>query len=371
MTTNLLDPSVLVEEETLRDYKAERFFPVRIDQAFNDRYRVISKLGYGSASTVWLCRDLLETNKYVALKVYVNSSKEHRELPVYEHIQALSSDHNGRHRIRRLLDSFEIQGPHGRHICLVHEPLGISFDELRGFTADRVFDEDLIRQTFRPILEGFDFLHREAKVIHTDFQPNNVLIGIQDNSVLDEFAEMATTNPAPRKELSNRIIYVSQPMPLTKGLPSLSDFSEARFGTFTQRGLIMPNVYRAPEVILDMEWSYAVDIWSFAMTLFSAKGGDGQYSESHHLAQMVAILGNPPPDFLAGSKKSAEYWDQDGISLDSCEQRLSGVDRKKFLTFMRKMLHWKPEDRSGWQDIFFDEWMVADLIESGEIVRDD
>lgn len=92
-------------------------------------------------------------------------------------------------------------------------------------------------------------------------------MGIQDNSVLDEFAKMANENPAQRKELSNRIIYVSQPMPLTKGLPSLSDFSEARFGTFTQSGLIMPNVYRAPEVILDMEWSYPVDIWSFAMTV--------------------------------------------------------------------------------------------------------
>lgn len=101
----------------------------------------------------------------------------------------------------------------------------------------------------------------------SDFQPNNVLMGIQDNSVLDEFAKMANENPAQRKELSNRIIYVSQPMPLTKGLPSLSDFSEARFGTFTQSGLIMPNVYRAPEVILDMEWSYPVDIWSFAMTV--------------------------------------------------------------------------------------------------------
>lgn len=29
---------------------------------------------------------------------------------------------------------------------------------------------------------------------------------------------------------------------------------------------------------------------------------------------MVAILGNPPLDFLAASKKSAEYWDQDGKS---------------------------------------------------------
>lgn len=116
---------------------------------------------------MWLCRDLLATNKYAALKVYVNSSKKHRELAIYEHIKALSSNHDGRHRIRSLLDSFEVQGPHGRHICLVHEPLGISFEEMRDIPTDRILDEDLIRQLFRPILQGFEFLHEEAKVIHT------------------------------------------------------------------------------------------------------------------------------------------------------------------------------------------------------------
>ncbi|KAH0284078.1 kinase-like protein [Aureobasidium namibiae CBS 147.97] len=385
-----LDPLTPIEEETLLGYKAERFLPIRTGQVFNDRYETIGKLGYGSASTVWFCRDLLTTNKYAALKVYVHSSKKHRELAIYEHIKALSSDHHGRHRIRSLLDSFEIQGPHGRHICLVHEPLGISFEELRDLTADRVFDEDLIRQTFRPILQGFEFLHEEAQVIHTDFQPNNVLVGIHDGSVLDQFAAMANKNPPPKKELPDRIIYASQPMPLTKGLPFLTDFSEARFGSSMHTGIIMPNVYRAPEVILGMEWSYPVDIWSFAMTLwdlfqperlFTAKSCDGQYSESHHLAQMVAVLGNPPPEFLAASKQSSKYWDQSGnwihevaipaISLESCERRLSDENKKNFLTFIRKMLRWKPEDRSGWHDIFFDEWLLADLIESGEIVRDD
>lgn len=103
-----------------------------------------------------------------------------------------------------------------------------------------------------------------------DFQPNNVLLGIHDSSVLDKFAAMATTNPPPSKELPDRIIYISQPMPLTKGLPFLTDFSEARFGSSMHTGLIMPNVYRAPEVILGMEWSYPVDIWSFAMTVSPA-----------------------------------------------------------------------------------------------------
>lgn len=36
----------------------------------------------------------------------------------------------------------------------------------------------------------------------------------------------------------------------------------ARFGRETFAGDIMPDVYRAPEVILGMEWSSKVDLWS-------------------------------------------------------------------------------------------------------------
>jgi serine/threonine-protein kinase SRPK3 len=159
-TPDRLDPSIHIEEETLGDYKPERFLPVKIGQVFKDRYQTIGKLGYGSASTVWFCRDLLESNKYAALKAYVNSSKKHRELEIYQHIRGLSSDHAGRCLIRELLDSFEISGPHGRHVCLVHEPLGVTLDEVRDFRKNRVFDEDLVRQTVRPILIGLEFLHK-------------------------------------------------------------------------------------------------------------------------------------------------------------------------------------------------------------------
>lgn len=34
------------------------------------------------------------------------------------------------------------------------------------------------------------------------------------------------------------------------------------------------------------------------------------------------------------------------------------------------MLQWKPEDRNDWDDVFFLERLVADLIESGHIGRD-
>lgn len=47
------------EEERLVGYKAEKFYPVRLGEVFESRYQVVAKLGFGTASTVWLCRDLL------------------------------------------------------------------------------------------------------------------------------------------------------------------------------------------------------------------------------------------------------------------------------------------------------------------------
>jgi serine/threonine protein kinase len=51
-------------------------------------------------------------------------------------------------------------------------------------------------------------------------------------------------------------------MPNSAGLPVLSDFGEARIDKGSNRGDIMPGIYRAPEVILDMEWDCKVDVWS-------------------------------------------------------------------------------------------------------------
>ncbi|KAK4570385.1 hypothetical protein LTR86_002465 [Recurvomyces mirabilis] len=267
----ILDPSFRVEEEMVRGYKAEHYYPVRIGDMFQKRYKVVGKLGYGSASTVWLCRDTQASEAFVALKVYINSSKRHRELPIYEHINSLGSDLSGRAHIRDLLDSFEISGPHGKHICLVHEALGKNLEELRDVIPERVFEPDLVRHTLRDILRALHFLHTDAGIIHTDIQPNNILLGVRDNSMFKRFEQDELENPMPRKELPGRTIYCSRPMRITRGAPALCDFSEARFVGPHNRGRVMPAVYRAPEVILDMPWGCPIDIWGFAMTVsFSA-----------------------------------------------------------------------------------------------------
>lgn len=48
---------VLLEEESFSWYNRRAFYPVRIGETFKSKYQVLLKLGYGSVSTAWLCRD--------------------------------------------------------------------------------------------------------------------------------------------------------------------------------------------------------------------------------------------------------------------------------------------------------------------------
>lgn len=57
-------------------------------------------------------------------------------------------------------------------------------------------------------------------------------------------------------------------------------------------------------------------------------------------------------------------------SLGYQESRLQAEEKEMFLTFLKKILQWKPEDRKSIRDIIEDEWLLADLIEDGQAVRE-
>lgn len=91
-----------------------------------------------------------------------------------------------------------------------------------------------------------------------------------------EQAERA--DPASRKILADRTIYNSRyPDQSVRGIPRLSDFGEARFADAegTGREDIMPDMYRVPEVTMQMGWDEKVGTWSVAMVVSgrSLQGG--------------------------------------------------------------------------------------------------
>lgn len=44
------------EEE--REAKFKKFYPITVGEVLNGKYKVVAKLGFGSASTIWCCRNL-------------------------------------------------------------------------------------------------------------------------------------------------------------------------------------------------------------------------------------------------------------------------------------------------------------------------
>ncbi|KAH1722133.1 hypothetical protein KXX60_008495 [Aspergillus fumigatus] len=379
----LLDQSIELDEETLPTYRPEKYYPVTQGEVLNDRYQIIAKIGYGVTSTVWLAKDLI-ASIYVVLKVYVTGQcRDHeRELHIYKQINQVETNHPGRNFIRKLRDHFYIQGPHGRHVCLVHEPLGTSADVLVKMSPGHVMTLDDMKPAIRQLLVALDFLHSECQIIHTDIQLKNLLLPGPEPSDLSRFEEAEVTDPSPRKMLKDRTIYRSLSFLPRGGLPILADFGEARFGDKELIDDIMPNVYRAPEVILRSSWSYKVDIWDVAMvawdivsprSIIDGKNPDGVFDDRVHMAELVALLDPPSPRFREQRHLSSVFWDESGnwkgvvpipdMTLESLAEKVEGKDKEGFLRWLRMALQWNPEDRPTALELLYDEWLMNGLGE--------
>ncbi|KAH7170045.1 kinase-like domain-containing protein [Dactylonectria macrodidyma] len=367
----------LIEEEGMPEYKPEHFYPARLGEVLNGKFQTVAKLGYGSSSTIWLARDL-QGHQYVALKIYIHNSAQHRELPFYAHLEeVMPRKHVGAGHIRHLLDSFEVAGPHGKHITLVLQVSQMSLRDMDTvFRKGQGFDEGFVKGAIKELLQAVDFLHTEVQAVHTDIHPGNLLLGLNDNSLFKKLEDTEFSNPVPRKELSDRTVYFSRLMRPNVGPLLLSDFGEIRLGPGPHAGDIMPLMYRAPETLLRIQWSYPVDIWSVGLTawdllegrtLFSARKEDGSFSDGAHFSELIAALGPPPVQLLDRHRERAlEYWDENGNwgefvpiptekTLEAAEIKLK--DHAQFLRFIRRALNWDPYERPTAKELLQDPWL--------------
>ncbi|KAH7392021.1 kinase-like domain-containing protein [Phaeosphaeria sp. MPI-PUGE-AT-0046c] len=372
-----------VEEESLPDYIASRYYPVRIGDIFRARYQVMGKLGYGATSTIWLARDL---RYYVALKLSIDSkslgTEQDDELEIYKCIEASPKDHPGRGAVRILLDSFDIHGPDGQHRCLVHPPLWETLLDVRHRNPIPRLPSLVIALVLQRLFQALDLLHTACHVAHTDIKEMNILFGA-DYYVLRAFEQEELSKPSPRKELDGGTIYLSRRLDKPKkiGAPVLCDFGSAvRLDDgMEHREDIQSDVYRAPEIILDIPWTYSVDTWNVGCMIWDAFEGEhlftGQdpehetYRGRAHLAEMIALLGPPPASLLARANLRSEFFSADGelcagiaipdpTPLEERATCLEGEERVCFLRFMRKMLQWEPEKRSSARELAEDEWIL-------------
>ena len=107
------------------------YFAAQPGQAlYNDRWRIIRKLGWGPRSSTWLAVDKEDSNNLNAVKIFTiaatkDSSGENEcfflQLKPVKNTDGLTS----------LVDHFFEVGPKGKHLCLVLHVLGSSVEALR------------------------------------------------------------------------------------------------------------------------------------------------------------------------------------------------------------------------------------------------
>ena len=178
---------------------------------------------------------------------------------------------------------------------MVHKPLGLRISDFQALIPGRKLPQDILKLTLKHMLLALEFLHSECHLAHTgkcpiiihsfcpvlvcivfewlisdhfpDIQAKNILMGIDDESVLTEFEEAEVRDPSPCKVDGDRVIYTSRQTRVrgSAGRPVLCDFGEARIGDEKFTEDIQPFQYRAPEVILRKPWDKKVDIWNLGV----------------------------------------------------------------------------------------------------------
>ncbi|KAF4953177.1 hypothetical protein FGADI_6152 [Fusarium gaditjirri] len=310
-----------------------------------------------------------------------------------EHINRKNPKHYGWHFIRKLADVFNIESPYGSHPCLVLEPLREPLQLYCSRYIGGVIPPGILKILLQMILLALDYLHTECYVIHAeltvDLKPDNIMIRIEDPKIFEKDAIDEYNNPLPEKQLDDRTIYLSRnnygPLTRPTGIIQLVDFDLAVNSKQGQLhyGAIQAEKYRAPEVILNSGYSYSADIWSLGVMLWDllgkqslfnpgTLGGGKEYEDLTQLGEITALLGPAPQDLLRKGKRSALFYQEHGelkdmsripsnFNLDSTLTCMAGEEKRRFVQFAKRMIAWRPEERSTAKELLDDPWLYKDF----------
>jgi serine/threonine-protein kinase SRPK3 len=99
------------------------------------------------------------------------------ELEILTRLREANPQHPGYQHIPTLIDSFEHQGPCGRHVCLVFEVMGESLGTFGLWFSNGQIPSRIMQRFTKQLLYAVDYAHQSG-IIHTG-EDLTFLIGLQ------------------------------------------------------------------------------------------------------------------------------------------------------------------------------------------------
>ncbi|XP_059188421.1 SRSF protein kinase 3 [Centropristis striata] len=379
-----LDPKHGQDCEDPREYCYGGYHPVHVGDTFNRRYQVVSKLGWGYFSTVWLCLDL-RSGRRVAVKVLKSGAgftqAGQDELALLRCASGPTSRHPSSQRIVQLLDEFKLAGVNGVHMCLVLELLGPDLRSWQLCFGNPGLTRPLVKQILIQVLQGLDYLHTQCKIIHTDIKPENILLCLEEQPHKLPAGDSSSSSVLTGKDAKSTEKEQMNPYSLKDITVKIADLGSSCwvYKHFCEE--IQTRQYRSLEVLLGSEYGPPADIWSVACmafelvtgdSLFEPKAGESISLEEDHIAQIMELLGKIPPPVVMSGKYSAEYFSRRGelrrvgpLKLWSLYDVL--VEKYHFLLedatgfsdFLLRMLDFHPERRATAAQCLLHPWLAS------------
>ena len=244
-------------------------------ELLDGRYAVEQQIGKGTFATVVRAKDA-QTGKQVAIKIACRNDTMfkagQKEMQFLNRLN--EADPDDKKCIIRLLADFMHKG----HLCLVFEGLEMDLREtLKKFGRDIGIRPEAIqvyaRQMFLALLHM-----KNTEVLHADLKPDNILVSADKNMI------------------------------------KVCDFGTA---TLQQDAEITPYLvsrfYRAPEVIMGMEFDYAIDMWSIGCTLYELYTGRILFNGADNNGMLRVIQecrGKLPNRLIKKSQLAGNYFDE-------------------------------------------------------------
>ncbi|CAI8586318.1 unnamed protein product [Vicia faba] len=266
----------IVHRKNRTGFEENKEVPIVLNTVMAGRYYVTEYLGSAAFSRVVQAHDL-QTGVNVCLKI-IKNDKDFFDQSLDE-IKLLKlvnkHDPGDKHHILRLYDYFY----HQEHLFIVTELLRANLYEFQKFNqesgGEAYFTLRRLQLITRQCLEALQYLH-SLGIVHCDLKPENVLIKSY-------------------KKCEIKII----------------DLGSSCFKTDNLCLYVQSRSYRAPEVMLGLQYNEKIDIWSLGCILAELCSGEVLFPNDAVvmiLARMIGMFGPFDMEMLVKGQETHKYF---------------------------------------------------------------